>query len=226
MGIIVNNKSEADEKTIHFTLVGSKNLLLIFTRNPELGKCKTRLAATVGEQAALDIYQFLLHHTAAITENLSVAKHVYYSETIWRNDLWNDGIYAKKLQQGTHLGQRMANAFLDGFDAGFEKICIIGSDMYDLCQADIEKAFSVLDQNDFVVGPAKDGGYYLLGMKKWLPDLFQNKEWGKDSVLAATLDDLHDEKVFSLTVKNDVDIYEDIEGVKAFQPFIKHVKHD
>ena len=226
MGIILNNRSQTDTKTIHFTLVGSKDLLLIFTRNPELGKCKTRLAATIGDVAALEIYRFLLQHTAKITEHLPMAKHVYYSENIWENDVWDDTIYAKKLQQGTDLGIRMANAFLEGLEGGFEKICIIGSDNYDLTQQDIEQAYSALDDNDYVIGPALDGGYYLLGLKKWAPRLFKNKEWGTANVLEATLNDLKSEKVYLLSAKNDIDTFEDIKGQKIFSPFIKHMEND
>ncbi|MGB5274264.1 MAG: TIGR04282 family arsenosugar biosynthesis glycosyltransferase [Flavobacteriaceae bacterium] len=200
--------------------------MLIFTRNPELGKCKTRLAATIGDVAALEIYQFLLQHTAKITEHLPMAKHVYYSENIWENDVWDDTIYAKKLQQGTDLGIRMANAFLEGLEGGFEKICIIGSDNYDLTQQDIEQAYSALDDNDYVIGPALDGGYYLLGLKKWAPRLFKNKEWGTANVLEATLNDLKSEKVYLLSAKNDIDTFEDIKGQKIFSPFIKHMEND
>ncbi|MEX0360564.1 MAG: TIGR04282 family arsenosugar biosynthesis glycosyltransferase, partial [Allomuricauda sp.] len=155
----------------------SKHLLLIFTRNPELGKCKTRLAAKVGDQTALDIYKFLLSHTVNITSELDVTKWVFYSNEIWEKDIWANGTYQKKLQNGTDLGQRMLNAFQEGFESGYEKIVIIGSDMYDLSQADLELAFSQLNQHDYVVGPAEDGGYYLLGMTALNKELFQDKQW-------------------------------------------------
>ncbi|WP_419214234.1 TIGR04282 family arsenosugar biosynthesis glycosyltransferase [Maribacter sp. X9] len=221
--MLLNNREERDEKVIDFTLASSKNLLLIFTRNPELGKGKRRLAATVGDQAALDIYQFLLHHTVKITKNLYAEKMVYYSEEIWENDIWDNSKFGKKLQQGSGLGERMANGFLTGFENGFEKIIIIGSDMYDLSQDDLEEAFKTLDKNDFVVGPAEDGGYYLLGMKKYTPKLFKNKDWGTKSVLNDTLTDLCDEKVALMQTRNDVDYYEDIKEVEAFKPFLKHM---
>ncbi|WP_108422661.1 TIGR04282 family arsenosugar biosynthesis glycosyltransferase [Muricauda amoyensis] len=202
----------------------SDSLLLILTRNPELGKCKTRLAATVGDRAALEIYQFLLQHTVSFTKHLKVEKWVYYSEEIWEDDIWDNAHYQKKLQIGKDLGERMQNAFKDGFHAGFEKIIVIGSDMYTLAQADLEEAFSTLEAHDYVVGPAEDGGYYLLGMKSLNKALFLHKEWGTDSVLADTLQDLKAESVALLDEKNDVDYYEDIKDIKAFAPFIKHIK--
>ena len=103
----------------------STNLLLIFTRNPELGKCKTRLAATVGDQAALDIYNFLLQHTAKVTSQLSCDKAVYYSEEIWQDDVWDANTYEKKLQEGSDLGEKMINAFKEGFAAGYKNIIVI-----------------------------------------------------------------------------------------------------
>jgi len=213
-----------DAKTIDFTLAKSRNLLLIFTRNPELGKCKTRLAAKVGDEAALDIYKFLLDHTVAITKDLYAKKAVYYSNEIWDDDIWDRTIFDKKLQKGNDLGARMARAFLDGFQNEFEKIIIIGSDMYDLSQEDLESAFIALDKRDFVVGPAEDGGYYLLGMKRFMPQLFQAKNWGTDTVLSYTLINLATETTALLEHKNDVDHYEDIKDIEAFAPFLKHIK--
>lgn len=195
--------------------------MLIFTRNPELGKCKTRLASTIGDKPALEIYKFLLEHTAKITEALDVTKEVHYSEEIWENDVWNNAIYSKKVQMGIDLGERMLNAFKNGFKAGFEKIIIIGSDMFDLSQSDLDVAYSQLEKNDYVVGPAEDGGYYLLGMKVLNEKLFRDKAWGTGNVLKDTLKDLKEEKLALLEVRNDVDYFEDIKDVPAFQPFLK-----
>tara|TARA_R110002051_G_scaffold181460_1_gene251021 strand:+ start:110300 stop:110920 length:621 start_codon:yes stop_codon:yes gene_type:complete len=206
--------------------VSSKNLLLIFTRNPELGKCKTRLAATVGDQTALEIYLFLLQHTVHITKNLKVAKAVYYSETIWQDDIWDATIYQKRLQSNGDLGVKMAHAFQEGFEAGYEKIIVMGSDMYDLSEGDIENAFSQLTQTDFVIGPAEDGGYYLLGMKTLEPSVFKDKKWGTETVLKDTLNDLKNKNITLLDSRNDVDYYEDIANISAFKPFLKKYKND
>ena len=195
--------------------------MLIFTRNPELGKCKTRLASTIGDKSALEVYKFLLGHTVKITETLGVTKEVHYSEEIWENDFWDKATYSKKLQKGIDLGERMMNAFKNGFKAGFKNIIIIGSDMFDLTQSDLERAFEQLDENDYVVGPAQDGGYYLLGMKVLNEKLFQDKAWGTGNVLKDTLKDLKEEKIALLEVRNDVDYFEDIKDVPAFQHFLK-----
>ncbi len=200
-----------------------ENLLLIFTRNPELGKCKTRLAATVGDITALNIYKFLLDHTNTVAKNVKATKQVHYSVAIRKNDIWDKNIYDKKLQNGNDLGERMANAFLSGFNNNYKKIIIIGSDMHDINSNDIDNAFKDLDNKDFIVGPAEDGGYYLLGMKKFKPEIFKNKAWGTDTVLKDTLNNLKNESLKLLKTKNDVDFYEDIKDIDAFQPFLKNI---
>ncbi|MFK5974142.1 MAG: TIGR04282 family arsenosugar biosynthesis glycosyltransferase [Flavobacteriaceae bacterium] len=220
--MLSEEKTKETATTNDFSAV-SKSLLLIFTRNPELGKCKTRLAATIGDQSALDIYNFLLRHTVAITKDVPTAKHVYYSEEIWKNDIWDESFFNKKLQKGLDLGERMANAFLEGFEAGYKKICIVGSDMFDLNGSDIENAFLMLNENNFVIGPATDGGYYLLGMTAFNVKLFKNKKWGTETVLKNTQSDLRNEKVYLLKTRNDIDRYEDIKDIKTFQPFLKNL---
>ena len=199
-----------------------ENLLLIFTRNPVLGKCKTRLAAVIGDESALEIYKFLLARTSDITKDLKVEKTVFYSEYVIEDDYWDPQIYGKKVQEGSNLGECMLNAFAWGFEQGFQKILIIGSDLYDLNTKDLEQAFAALEKNDFVVGPASDGGYYLLGMKKLRRELFRNKAWGKASVLEDTLVDLKNKEVQLLEVRNDVDLYEDIKDIEVFQKFLKN----
>jgi rSAM/selenodomain-associated transferase 1 len=207
-------------------LTDSKDLLLIFTRNPEPGKCKTRLAATIGENAALEVYLFLLKHTVSITRNLKADKTVYYSESIGENDIWPSEVYDKRLQQGEDLGTRMLNAFSKGFEAGYEHIIIIGSDMYDLSESDLDLAFKVLKEKDFVLGPAVDGGYYLLGMNRLKPHLFLNKDWGGATVLSSTIGDLRGEDYTLLETRNDIDVYDDIKDNKTFLPFLKHFNND
>ena len=149
---------------------------------------------------------------------------MYYSNEIWENDVWKDKYYQKRLQRGDDLGERMKRAFQEGFGSGYEKIIIIGSDMYDLSQTDLETAFTKLDTHDFVVGPAEDGGYYLLGMRKLKEQLFSDKKWGNDTVLQDTLNDLKGESYVLLQSRNDVDHYEDIKDIEAFQPYLKHMK--
>ena len=200
-----------------------EQLLIIFTRNIVLGKCKTRLAKTVGPQLALDIYKFLVEHTVKISSDVNVTRWVFYSDEIEENDLFDPGEYSKHVQQGNDLGSRMFHAISAGFEAGFSRVIIIGSDIYDLESRDLEEAFDSLNTHDYVIGPAQDGGYYLLGMKKASRDIFVDKSWGTNSVLQDTLEDLEGKDVKLLDTRNDVDVYEDIETAPAFQRFLKNV---
>lgn len=225
MGLFTTNTSD-DEKALDvFHFPTSSKLLIIFTKNPELGKCKTRLAATIGDKASLEVYQILLDHTVKVTQSLNMHKRVYYSEEIWEEDRWDSNYYSKKVQQGKDLGERMEHAFQQGFMDGYQKIVIIGSDLYDLETKDIEVAFLALDAHEVVIGPAQDGGYYLLGMKQLKPELFQNKNWGTSSVLEDTLANLQTDSYLLLETRNDIDVYEDLVSIKAFQPFLKSKKN-
>lgn len=197
----------------------SKNLLMIFTRNPELGKVKTRLAKTIGDRSALNIYKFLLKHTLAITKDLSCYKAVYYSGKIRDNDIWNIATFNKKIQQGNDLGDRMQNAFSENLKK-YDKVLIIGSDMYDIKPNHINKAFNKLNEHDVVIGPATDGGYYLLGLKSINKEIFTHKEWGTSTVLKNTLQDLKNLDVFLLEELNDIDVYDDIKNNKIFKQFL------
>ncbi len=223
MSNIVPQSHGKNKKAVNYLSVNTKNLLIVFTRNPVLGECKTRLAATVGDQVALDIYKLLLSHTYKITKELQVHKQIYYSNEIWEDDIWDSSIFDKHLQQGLDLGERMANAFRNGFEDGFENIIIIGSDIYDLTASDLEEAFKALEQNEFVIGPAEDGGYYLLGMKRFTEAVFKHKNWGKEEVFKDTMEDLINRQVVLLRPKNDIDVYDDVKDIEAFQPFLKNI---
>ena len=198
----------------------SKNLILIFTRNPELGKVKTRLAATIGDENALEIYIQLLEHTKKVALETTYDKRVLYSEEINHTDMWEATAFQKKLQVGVDLAVRMYNAFQGGFEDGYEKIVIIGSDLIALESSDIDKAMQKLDENDIVIGPAEDGGYYLLGMKNIPDNIFKNKEWGPDTVLKDTLLDIASLNYHLLEEKNDIDTYEDIKNIPFFNKYI------
>lgn len=198
-----------------------KNLLIIFAKNPILGKAKTRLAASIGEKKALVIYKKLIEKTANIIGELSIEKELYYSDFIEKNDLWNNKVTRKKTQRGKSLGERMENAFKNGFAEGYKNIVIIGTDLWDLETLEIEKAFVSLEKNEGVIGPAQDGGYYLLGLSKWNPTVFQNKKWGTSTVLNETLACFDKKVVDNLKTKNDIDTIEDL---RAFPDLIKFIE--
>lgn len=220
MGVLSKNKNEDDlDKVANFYFPTSKKALIIFTKNPELGKCKTRLAETIGNNAALEVYKHLLQHTATVTEQIQADKFAFYSEGITKNDIWNDRIFRKKVQHGNDLGEKMKHAFNELFQAGYEKVVIIGSDLLDLETKQINKAFQALDTTKCVLGPAQDGGYYLLGLTKMLPFIFENKPWSTSRLWTETLNDLKENSVAFTTLEtlNDIDTFEDLMASKSYQ---------
>ncbi len=198
----------------------SKNLLIIFTRNPELAKVKTRLAKSIGDENALTIYKILLNKTEKTVRDLNCDKAVYYSVRIRENDIWDASFYQKHQQHGADLGIRMHNAFKEAFNNSYNRVAIIGSDLYDLNQNHINDAFKALEKNDFVIGPAHDGGYYLLAMKSIYSQVFKNKDWGNSTVFKDTLKDLKKENIHSLETLNDIDVYDDLKNIEAFKKYL------
>ena len=166
-----------------------KKAIIIFVRNPELGKVKTRLAKEIGDKQTLKVYKELLQHTHNITYDLICDRFVYYADYINNNDLWENENFKKKLQEGETLGNRMIVAFFELFQLGYNSVVIIGSDCPELTPLVIRDAFDQLDKTDVVIGPASDGGYYLLGLTHLIPELFNNKQWTTNSVLADTIKD-------------------------------------
>ncbi|MEZ0542571.1 TIGR04282 family arsenosugar biosynthesis glycosyltransferase [Fibrella arboris] len=158
--------------------------LIIFVKNPIPGTVKTRIAQTVGHEKAVEVYRHLLRYTQQITRSGPWEKTVYYGDFVNENDEWRG--YRKALQTGQDLGERMANAFRERFAAGAEKVVIIGSDCLTITQEHINTAFKCLDQVDVVIGPATDGGYYLLGMKALHMTLFDQMPWSQPALRRLT----------------------------------------
>ncbi len=193
-------------------------VLIIFIKNPILGKVKTRLASTLGDQEALRIYKLLLQHTRTISMSIDVKRALYYSDSIDETDNWEQFYFSKKLQPQGALGQRMAVAFQKQLKL-HDKAVIIGSDCANLSPEIIQEALNKLDQHDFVIGPTFDGGYYLLGMKHYHSSLFENIEWSTEKVLPQTLEKIASlEKSYYLLPK-----LSDIDYEKDWLEFGKHL---
>ena len=188
------------------------NHLMIFVKNPVPGKAKTRLAASVGDQKAIDIYKFLLSYTAYIATEVESTRTVFYSSHIEKNDMFSSSQFQKDIQSDGDLGDKMNVAFEGAFHQGYQKNVIIGSDCYELNHEIIKGAFRMLDEKDFVIGPAVDGGYYLLGMKQKEPAIFQNKHWSSSRLYADTLIDFEalGYSYHELPTLSDIDYIEDL----------------
>ena len=184
--------------------------LIIFVKNPELGKVKTRIAKTAGNKRALQIYIELMKHTRKIATAIDTSRLLFYSQEINHKDDWSNEDFQKHLQEETDLGGRMSAAFAEGFKM-HDKVVIIGSDCASLTTEIVEAGFAALEQHDFVLGPALDGGYYLLGMKKYTPALFEAMPWSTETVGQITLDRIEamGKSCFFLTELSDIDFEED-----------------
>lgn len=186
-----------------------QNLLIVFVKNIILGKVKTRLAKTIGNKGAFDIYSELVAITEKETQKLDVDRHIYFSDIVISSK-WNGDL--KFVQQGTDLGEKMQNALSNGFKKGYKNIIIIGSDLPNISVEIIERGFEMLGSKEVVIGPAEDGGYYLLGISKILPFIFEDKPWSESSLLELTLKQLSERELSVGVLKplNDIDTFEDL----------------
>jgi len=197
--------------------------LIVFIKNPETGKAKTRLAAEIGEQKALEVYRQLLNYTRYITKKVDVQRQVWYSSYIQENDDWAKEGFEQRLQAGDNLGARMKEAFAKALlDDECKRVILIGSDCAELTADILRKAFQDLKYHDAVLGPATDGGYYLVGMSKFLPHIFEGKSWSTPTVFEETIRDLEsaDASCSILPELSDIDNKSDWEkAAKKLEPF-------
>ena len=190
--------------------------LIIFVRFPRSGVVKTRLAVTIGRQAATEFYRLCAEHILRESGRLSgkVDRLVFYSDGTDRNEMqgWVGLQFQLNAQTGGDLGKRMEHAFHSVFRRGVRKAIILGTDVPDLSAGIIDDTISALDSCDIVIGPCQDGGYYLLGMKELHKELFTDVPWSTDKVLKRTLDTV---KALGLTLHQlptlaDIDTEEDL----------------
>ncbi|ACK73678.1 conserved hypothetical protein [Gloeothece citriformis PCC 7424] len=191
--------------------------LIIFTRYPEPGKTKTRMIPVLGEQGAAELQRQMTEVTLEKAENLksdrSIRLTLYFTGgnlDLMRKWLGSDLIYQSQCEGD--LGQRMATAFERSFLEGIKRIVMIGIDCPQLDQIILNEAFNQLKHQDLVLGQAEDGGYYLIGLSRFIPQLFQGIDWGSDRVFAQTVAIAKQLqlKVSYLPVLRDVDRPEDL----------------
>ena len=189
-----------------------KRRLMILIKNPELGTAKTRLAKSIGDEKALEVYLALLAHTRKVTAATHADRIVYYSKFVDESDSWTRPTFDKGLQEGQDLGAKILHTFEAGAQAGYEAMVIMGSDCIQLQPHHLENAFSALETHDAVVGPAEDGGYYLLGLRQPEPSLFREMPWSSEQVLPETLRRLEhlNKSYILLETLSDVDHLEDL----------------
>ena len=190
--------------------------LLFFIKSPEKGKVKSRLASVIGDKPAANLYRDF------ITQMLSTLKRgdfPFYICFYPKNALkglreWLGGQYQYIPQKGKDLGERMRNGFIGAFEIGFRRVVLIGSDIPDLPLEFVEEAFTSLKKKDAVIGPALDGGYYLIGFKDktFSPQVFEGMAWGTETVFGETMNILKKlmQNVHTLPYRRDIDTIEDL----------------
>lgn len=186
--------------------------LLVFQKNTSRGKVKTRLAASIGDEKALDIYRELLMTTYSEVRKLEGIDVIpFFSDYPEPLPIPLHNSPSRQIQSGQDLGQRMSNAFAWAFSKGYDRVGIIGTDCPELKHDIIQDGIEQLENFDFCIGPAYDGGYYFLAMREFHPWIFENIRWSSPYVLEETLALVKGrERSFSLLeILRDVDTEDD-----------------
>lgn len=191
------------------------NALIIFLRFPKTGEVKTRLAKTTSSDFAVKFYKSCAENIVKNVKKIPcINRFVFYSNGKEKDKItkWLGSKLYYSPQQGSDLGTRMKNAFQKVFSTGAQKIIIIGTDIPDLSNDIINNAFNLLESNDVVIGPSKDGGYYLLGIKKMYSQLFEKIEYSTDKVFSETLSRIKESNLSYqlLPELQDIDTEEDL----------------
>jgi rSAM/selenodomain-associated transferase 1 len=195
----------------------TNDTLIIFTRFPRPGKTKTRLSRVIGAEAAAhcqrQMTEVVVAQARALGQSRDIDLQIHYhdaSQAEMAAWLGQDLSYYPQVEGD--IGQRMAEAFASGFAGGAEQIILIGSDCPDISTKILATAFNALPQADLVLGPAMDGGYYLIGMHTLRPELFTDITWGSERVMNETLNIAASEKLIVKQVDplHDIDRPEDL----------------
>jgi len=184
-------------------------LLMVFIKDSSKYPVKTRLKTSIGKNKSIWVYNQILKKTVLVLKNIKTDIAVFHYNSIISKNPFKNFSKWNKIQIGKNLGEKISNAFNWGFEKGYKKIIIIGSDLWDLNEEIINKGFLELNKNKVVIGPSIDGGYYLLGLNKKMPKIFEGIKWGTQSVLAETLKLLEHEP-YILPELNDIDTFEDL----------------
>jgi len=197
-----------------------RSLVIVFAKAPRPGFVKTRIAEKVGDEFAASVSSFLyLQVASALIEMQQVEFRITPddSKSEFPQRLWDS--WTQEPQGGGDLGLRLVRAFAEAFLRGVERVAIIGSDCPDFTEEDIHEAWEELDSHDVVIGPAKDGGYWLIALKEQHPELFAGIAWSSPSVLAQTraIAEGQGMKVKLLRELSDIDTFEDWQAYMARQ---------
>lgn len=202
-------------------------VLAVFARAPRLGQVKTRLSPPLTPEQCLELHRALVEDTLEQLRRVrrpELEKMLLLSEPLEEGEtLRVPDDFAQAIQSGGSLGERLASLFYTSFRRGVSRVVVLGSDSPTLPMDVVHDAFDHLENGKVIVGPAEDGGYYLIGSSEWIPEMFQSIDWGSSRVLEQTVE--------SLTAKNldvdrlvswyDVDRPEDLEKLREEIAYLK-----
>lgn len=193
--------------------------LLLFVKSPIKGQVKTRLAAQTDGDFVVELYKCFVEDMISLVEILDVHLElcIYPANMKSTFSEWLGEQHCYKAQTGNNLGERLRNAFDKAFEEGFSNVVVIGSDSPDLPVHYLIESFEALAEHDTVIGPANDGGYYLIGFSRegFIPEVFDNISWSTDSVFEQTVSILkqHGRKEYLLPLWHDVDTIADLKSL-------------
>jgi rSAM/selenodomain-associated transferase 1 len=189
-----------------------ENALIIFIKNPVKGKVKTRLAATIGDDMALAIYQKLLKHTLNIVVQVVVDKFIFFSGAVDESIGYANTPVHKAVLSGNDLGEKMKYSFTQLFKSNYKRAVIVGTVCPGINENILEKAFGEFNNSDVVMGPATDDGCYLPGRKEMPNAFFEKIAWSTSLVLHSTIECYNKSNLsYSLlTALRDVDEQKDL----------------
>ena len=171
----------------------SQQHLIVFTRYPEVNRTKTRLIPLLGAEGAANLQRQMTEHTISQVAQLSASTIVssevrFAGGNLQLMQTWLGANLLYTPQGEGDLGERMMRSLNESFDSGAKKVIIIGTDCPDIDSELLQTAFERLNEFDLVLGPAIDGGYYLIGLRRFAPELFSNIDWGTSQVFQQTID--------------------------------------
>ena len=199
----------------------SNNCILLFVKSPMAGKVKTRLAAEIGQEATVGLYKCFVEDLLSMIENVDSRLRLCFHppEAMSQVQQWLGDRYSYRPQRGDDLGSRLKNAFAGAFEDGFSKVVAIGSDSPDLPEEFLREAFDELESHDAVIGPASDGGYYLIGFSEdsFVTEAFDDIAWSTSTVCDQTRTRLTAQglKIHLLPLWHDVDRQSDLDRLVA-----------
>jgi rSAM/selenodomain-associated transferase 1 len=193
--------------------------ILFFVKYPAFGRVKTRLAEHLDREIVTQLYKNFIADILVALRSLNTNLKIFFDppDAQLKFQQWLGKEHSYAPQTGENLGQKMKNAFQRTFADNFSKAVIIGSDSPDLPENFLRQAFSALESHDAVIGPASDGGYYLIGFSKktFLPEAFDNISWSTNIVFEQTVNILkqHRRNVYPLPKWYDVDTLDDLNAL-------------